>query len=311
MNMPIVDADPASTAQTNAGTTTVIDDLAPARSATRDALRRFRRNKPAMLSLTFLVLLIVAAIFAPAICKYSPIKPNPKDRLIGPFDSNHWLGTDKVGRDVFAQILYGARISLRVGFFVSLSAAVIGTIVGSVSGYFGGWIDTIVMRLVDMSLAIPYTIFTVAVIALIGRGLNAVIIGLAVTGWFVDARIVRSTFLSLKEQEFVQAARTLGYKPARIMFRHILPNALQPIIVYATLGVGGAILGEAAISFLGFGIKPPQPSWGLLVSQNKGELGEHSYLVYMPGIAIFLLVLAFTLVGDGLRDALDPKMSQD
>jgi peptide/nickel transport system permease protein len=178
------------------------------------------------------------------------------------------------------------------------------------AGYFGGWIDAIVMRVVDMSLAIPYTILTVAVIGVLGRGINAVIIGLAVTGWFVDARVVRATFLSLKEQEFVQAARALGYKSGRIIFRHILPNALQPLIVYATLGVGGAILAEAALSFLGVGIRPPQPAWGVLIAQSKGELGENSYLVFAPSAAIFLVVLAFTLIGDGLRDALDPKMSQ-
>jgi peptide/nickel transport system permease protein len=287
----------------------LIDDIAPARSATKDALRRFRRNKPAMISVAFLILLVLAAIFAPVICKYSPTKTNPKVRLTRPFDSEHWLGTDKVGRDVFAQIIYGARISLRVGFIVSISAAIIGTIVGSISGYFGGWVDAIVMRLVDMSLAIPYTILTVATIAVIGRGINAVIIGLALTGWFIDARVVRASFLSLKEQEFVQAARALGYKSKRIMFRHILPNALQPLIVYATLGVGGAILAEAALSFLGVGIRPPEPAWGVLIFQSKGELGENSYLVFAPGLAIFLVVLAFTLVGDGLRDALDPKMS--
>lgn len=285
-----------------------IADVAPAVSPMADAWKRFRSNILAMVSLGFLILLILLAVFAPLICKFDPYQINTKDRLIGPFRGEHWFGTDKTGRDVFAQVIYGIRISLKVGFIVSFAAAVLGTIIGAFAGYYGGFIDTMIMRGVDVFLSIPYIITTVVLVGLIGRGVNAVIIALALTGWFVDARVVRATFLSLKEQEFVQAAKALGYSNKRIMFRHILPNALQPVIVYTTLGIGGAILSEAALSFLAIGVLPPEPSWGLLVSQNKGLMSTAPHLVFFPGMAIFLTVLAFVLIGDGLRDALDPKM---
>jgi ABC-type dipeptide/oligopeptide/nickel transport system permease subunit len=285
-----------------------IGDVAPATSPLADAWKRFRRNIPAMIGLAVLLLLVLLAIFAPVVCKYSPYDINTKDRLIGPFRGSHWFGTDRTGRDLFAQVVFGIRISLKVGFIVAFVAGILGTLIGALAGYLGGWIDTIVMRLVDVFLSIPYIITTVALVGVLGRGVNAVIIALCLTGWFVDARIVRSTFLSLKEQEFVQAARALGYSTPRIVFRHILPNALQPVIVYTTLGIGGAILGEAALSFLAIGVLPPEPSWGLLVSQSKGLLDTAPHLVFFPGAAIFVTVLAFVMVGDGLRDALDPKM---
>ena len=285
-----------------------IADITPPTSPGKDAWRRFRRNKMAMGSLAFLILLVLLAIFAPLVCKYGPYEINTKERLQKPFTGDHWFGTDKTGRDLFAQIIYGIRISLKVGFIVSFAAAVIGTIIGAIAGYLGGWVDTATMRLIDIFLSIPYIILTVALIGLIGQGVNALIIALSLVGWFVDARVVRATFLSLKEQEFVQAARALGYKPRRIIFRHILPNAIQPVIVYSTLGIGGAILSEAALSFLGIGVLPPEPSWGLLVSQNKSLLPTEPHLIFFPGAAIFVTVLAFVLLGDGVRDALDPKM---
>lgn len=285
-----------------------IADVAPPTSPTKDAWKRFRRNRMAMASLGFLILLVLLAIFADVVCKFTPYEIDTKNRLLKPFSGEHIFGTDKTGRDLFAQIIYGIRISLKVGFIVSFAAGVIGTIVGAIAGYFGGFIDTVSMRLIDVFLSIPYIILTVALIGLIGRGVNALIIALSLVGWFVDARVTRAMFLSLKEQEFVQAARALGYKPMRIIFRHILPNAIQPVIVYSTLGIGGAILSEAALSFLGIGVLPPEPSWGLLVSQNKSLLPTEPHLIFIPGAAIFLTVLAFVLLGDGVRDALDPKM---
>ncbi len=284
-----------------------IADVAAPTSFWRDVLRRFRRNWLAMTGAGFVSLLVLLALFAPLVCRYSPYETNVADRYTG-ITRDHWFGTDKIGRDLFAQVVYGIRISLRVGFLVAGSSAVIGIILGSISGYLGGRIDGLMMRIVDMFLAIPYIISTVALVGIIGRSVNAVIIALALTGWFTVSRVVRASFLQLKEQEFVQAARALGYSHRRIMFRHILPNALQPVIVYATLGIGGAILGEAALSFLAIGVQPPEPSWGLLVAQNKGLLTTNPALVFFPGGAIFLTVLAFTLVGDGLRDALDPKL---
>jgi peptide/nickel transport system permease protein len=260
--------------------------------------------------LAFIVLLIILAIIAPLICKYDYKAINTKEKNLRPFSGDHIFGTDRVGHDLFAQIIYGIRVSLKVGVVVSVCSAVLGLLLGSVAGYFGGWFDTIIMRIVDIFLSIPYIILTVALIGIgvFGTGLNAVMIALVLTGWFVDARVVRASFLQLKEQEFVQAARALGYSKWRIMFRHILPNALQPVIVYTTLGVGSAILAEAALSFLAIGVKPPTPSWGLLVANNKGLLTNQPHLVFFPGAAIFLTVLAFVFVGDGLRDALDPKL---
>jgi ABC-type dipeptide/oligopeptide/nickel transport system permease subunit len=285
-----------------------IVDVAPEQSFWRDAWRRFRRNRLALVGAGFIVLLVVLAILAPVICKYGYADLNTDDRNLPMFSGDHWFGTDRVGHDLFAQVIYGIRVSLRVGFLVAILAGVLGTAFGAVSGYFGGALDTVVMRLVDLFLSIPYFILTVAFVGVIGRGINAVTIALILTGWFVVARVVRSTFLSLKEQEFVQAARALGYGHARIIFRHLLPNALQPVIVYTMLGVGSAILAEAALSFLAIGVLPPTPSWGLLVAQNKGLITTEPHLVFVPGAAIFLTVLAFVFVGDGLRDALDPKL---
>ncbi len=273
-----------------------------------DAWRQYRRNRLAVTGLVFIVLLIILAIFAPVITIYDYEAINTDDRNLSPLSGDHWFGTDNVGHDVFSQIVYGIRVSLLVGFMVALFSTILGTLLGAVSGYFGGTLDSVLMRLVDMFLAIPYIILTVAFIGVLGRGLNAVIIALILTGWFVTARVVRAIFLQLKEQEFVQAARALGYSRSRIMFRHILPNALQPIIVYATLSVAGAILAEAALSFLAIGVLPPTPSWGLLVAENKGLLATLPHLVFFPGGAIFLTVLAFVFVGDGLRDALDPRL---
>ena len=285
-----------------------IADVAPPSNYWAEVTKRFRKNKLAVIALAFIVLLILLAIFADVVCKYGYEQINTKEKNLPPFSGDHWFGTDKIGHDLFAQIIFGIRVSLKVGILVSSLAAVLGLIVGSFAGWIGGWFDSVMMRIVDVFLSIPYIILTVALIGVIGRGLNALIVALIITGWFVAARVVRASFLQLKEQEFVQAARSLGYSNRRIMFRHILPNALQPLIVYTTLGVGGAILAEAALSFLAIGVLPPTPSWGLLVSQNKGLLTNQPHLVFFPGAAIFLTVLAFVFVGDGLRDALDPKL---
>lgn len=284
-----------------------IADVRAPSSYWSDVIRRFRRNWLAMLGLGVVATLILLAIFAPWICRYTPYQTNVDDKFSG-LTADHWFGTDNIGRDNFAQVIYGIRISLRVGFLVAFFSSLIGVILGSISGYLGGRVDGVIMRLVDIFLAIPYIISTVALVGIIGRSVNAVIIALALTGWFIVTRVVRASFLQLKEQEFVQAARALGYGHLRIMFRHILPNAVQPVIVYTTLAIGGAILGEAALSFLAIGVQPPEPSWGLLVAENKGLVAAHPELVFFPGGAIFLTVLAFTLVGDGLRDALDPKL---
>lgn len=272
------------------------------------AWRRFRQNRLAVIGLVILTVLILAAIFAPLITFYSPDDPTSLRRA-GP-STAHWFGTDRLGQDIYTRIVFGARISLKIAVVATLMAMVIGVLLGSLAGYAGGPADTLIMRLTDVFLGIPYIILAIVIAVRMGRSENTVIIVLGATGWLAVCRIVRSMYLQMKKQEYVEAARALGFGPARIMFRHILPNAVQPIIVYATLAVGGAILSEAALSFLGVGPPDGTPAWGLMVSDNKGELQVAPHLLFIPGGAIVLTVLAFMFVGDGLRDALDPRLKQ-
>ena len=277
-----------------------------ARPLRADVWRRFRRNKLAMAGLVFIVLLILVAIFASVIAPYSITERTSEFRQ-GP-SRDHLFGTDRIGRDVFSRVVYGARVSLRVGIIATLISLIIGVLAGAVAGFMGGFVETIVMRITDIFLAIPYIILAVALATVLGRGENTIIVVLGLTGWLAICRIVRSSFLSLRQLEYVEAATALGAGRLRIMFRHILPNALQPIIVYGTIAVGSAILAEAALSFLGVGAIPPTPAWGLMVDEGRGDLVNAPHLLYFPGGAIFLTVLAFQFVGDGLRDALDPRL---
>jgi peptide/nickel transport system permease protein len=281
-------------------------DLGEARPLRADVWKRFRRNRLAMVGLVFLILLGLVALFAPLIAPYS-ITERGTDFRQGP-SVDHWFGTDDIGRDVFSRVIYGARVSLRIGFAATSISLVIGLLLGAVAGFFGGISDTLISRLIDVFLAIPYIVLAVAIASVLGRSVNATIIVLGLTGWLAMARIVRSSFLSLKRLEYVEAATALGFSKARIMSRHILPNALQPIIVYGTIAVGSVILAEAALSFLNVGPQPPTPAWGLMVADGKGALTSAPHLLFFPGAAIFLTVLAFVFVGDGLRDALDPKL---
>lgn len=270
--------------------------------------RRFTRNRLAVAGLVIIVILVLAAILAPVITSYSYSATGP-DRRFGP-SRDHWFGTDRLGRDMFSRVVYGARVSLKIGFLATLMSMVIGVAVGSVAGYFGGAVDNLLMRLTDIFLAIPYIVLAISVAVVFGRSENSLILVIGATGWLAVARVVRSSYISLKGQEFVEAARALGFGRVRIMFRHILPNALQPIIVYGTLAVGAAILTEAALSFLGVGVQAPTPAWGLMVAEGKGNLANEPHLLFFPGGAIALTVLAFLFVGDGLRDALDPRLKQ-
>ena len=285
-----------------------IADVGTAQPLSRDVWRRFRRNKLAMLGLAFIILIVLAAIFAPLITSYDPVH----DRAIGRYregpSTAHWFGTDKIGRDVFSRVIYGARISLRVGIIATMMSLLIGVVLGSLAGFFGGVLDSFVMRITDIFLAIPYIILAVALATVLGKGEGTVILVLGLTGWLAITRIVRATFLSLKELEYVEAARALGYSRTRIMFRHILPNALQPIIVYGTISIGSAILAEVALSFLGIGVLEPTPSWGLMIDHGRRDLSNAFHMLFFPGLAVMLTVLAFVFVGDGLRDALDPKL---
>ncbi len=304
--MTIVDPAAVAPAVVTGGDAPSTEELGEARPLRADIWRRFRRNRLAMVGLVFLVFLILAAIFAPLITPYSITERSQEFRQ-GP-SADHWFGTDAIGRDVYSRVVFGARVSLRIGILATVISLLIGVTLGAIAGFFGSWTDTAITRIVDVFLAIPYVVLAVAIATVFGRSENAVILVLGLTGWLAMSRIVRASFLSLKNLEYIEAARALGFSRARIMFRHILPNALQPIIVYGTIAVGSAILAEAALSYLNVGPQDPTPAWGLMVAQGKGLLSNAPHLLFFPGAAIFLTVLAFVFVGDGLRDALDPKL---
>lgn len=271
-----------------------------------DVWRRFRRNKLAMIGLVVIGLLVLVAIFAPVIARYDPYVLSSELRK--PPSADHWFGTDTVGRDLFARVVYGARVSLIVGIGAALIATIVGVLMGALAGYHGGWIDAFIMRATDILLAFPYIVLAIAIITVLGRGQATVILVLGLLGWLAIARVLRSTFLQIKQMEYVEAARALGASHRRIILKHMLPNAIQPVIVYATLFIGSAVLSEAALSFLGVGITEPTPAWGLMVNQGRKFLTTAPHLLVFPGMAIFTMVLAFLFVGDGLRDALDPKL---
>jgi peptide/nickel transport system permease protein len=283
-----------------------VADLAAARPMRADVWRRFKRNRMAVVGLAFVVVLVLIAVFAPVVTSYTPYQRVPLFR--GGPSRDHWFGTDAIGRDLFSRVVYGARVSLRIGILASALSLLVGVLMGATAGFFGGWIDSLVMRLTDVFLAIPYIVLAIAVAAVLGRSENAIILIIGLTAWTSITRVVRSSFLSLRELEYVEAGIALGYSRSRIMFRHILPNALQPIIVYGTISIAGVILTEAALSFLGVGPQDPTPAWGLMVAQGKGSIVNAPHLLFFPAGAIVLTVLAFVFIGDGLRDALDPKL---
>jgi peptide/nickel transport system permease protein len=224
--------------------------------------------------------------------------------------TEHLFGTDRLGRDIFRRIMHGARLSLSVGFVAVATAGIAGTILGLVSGYFGGAVDMVIMRIMDIMLAFPSILLAIAIVAIRGNGLFNTIIAISVVGIAGYSRLVRSMVLSLREQDFILAARMTGVRTPTIIFRHILPNSLSPLIVNATLGIGGAILTAAALGFLGLGAQPPAPEWGQMISDGVPFLRQNPHMVFFPGIAIMLTVLSFNLLGDGLRDALDPQMRE-
>lgn len=282
-----------------------------------DAWRRLRRNRLALVALVWLLVVVAAAITADLWVPRLVGDPTTIDsstaaatRLEGA-SLGHPLGTDDMGRDIFGRVVYGSRASLTVGVVAVAISVVIGLLLGAVSGYYGGFVDAIIMRVTDIFLAFPYILFCILILAMLPdevRGIGPVILSIGLLGWPSFARLFRSSVLSVKENDYVDAGRALGASDARLMFRHIMPNAVAPIIVYATMSVGGAILTEAALSFLGLGIQPPQISWGRMINDGRGYLISNPGLVFWPGIAIVLTVLAFTLLGDGIRDALDVKM---
>ncbi|MCH7921664.1 MAG: ABC transporter permease [Nitrospinae bacterium] len=270
-------------------------------------LARFVRSTPlAALGLLILLVLVVVALFAPYISPYDPTAIRLAEGLSGP-SITHPLGQDKLGRDILSRIIYGARISLYVGVATVMLSAFVGTVVGAVSGYAGGVVDEVVMRLIDILLAFPGILLAVAVMAILGPSLNNIVIALTVLGWVGYARLVRGQVLALREFEFVLAARALGADARRIITRHLLPNVLGPVIVQATFGMAGAIVAEAGLSFLGLGTQPPTPSWGSMLNDGREFLLTTPHLTTFPGLAIMTVVLGLNFLGDGLRDILDPK----
>ncbi|QED50053.1 oligopeptide ABC transporter permease [Cytobacillus dafuensis] len=275
---------------------------------TRIFFQKFTKNKLAVIGSIILFIIIMSAVLAPWIAPYKFEDISLLDKLKPP-SKEYWLGTDRYGRDIFTRLLYGGRISLLVGFCSVAGALVIGVSVGAVAGYFGGIVDAILMRLVDIVISIPSIFLLITVVTIFKPSVANLILIFALISWTSTARLVRGEFLSLRSREFVLASKTIGTKSYKIIFSHILPNAMGPIIVSATLLVGGVILSEAALSYLGLGIQPPTPSWGNMLqdAQNYTVMLTAPWYPFFPGLLILLTVLSFNFIGDGLRDALDPK----
>ncbi|ADL69562.1 diguanylate cyclase [Thermoanaerobacterium thermosaccharolyticum] len=279
----------------------------PSISYWQDAWRRLKMNKVAMASLVFLILLVLMAIFGPYM---RPFDYAHQDLLNTnkPFSKVHWFGTDYLGRDLFVRVWMGARVSLFIGVVIALLDAIIGVTYGGIAGYFGGQVDNIMMRIVDILYGIPYLILVILLMVVMGQGLWTIITAMVMTGWVGMARIVRGQVLQLKEQEFVLAAKTLGASPGRIILRHLIPNALGPIIVSMTFDVPNAIFSEAFLSYIGLGIRAPLASWGTLANDATQVLLMYPMQLFIPGFFISITMLAFNMLGDGLRDALDPRL---
>lgn len=279
----------------------------PSETYWQDAWRRLKANKLAMIGLCFVIFITLVAIFGPMFSKYNYFAQDFMIANQTP-SKTHWFGTDMYGRDIFVRVLYGARISLAVGYVASALNLVIGIIYGGISAYYGGTVDNIMMRIVDFIYSIPMMIYVILLMTILGTGFKSIIIALAISYWIDMARIVRGEILQLKQQEFVLAAKTLGASDRRILFRHLVPNSMGPIIVTLTLSVPSAIFTEAFLSFIGLGIAVPKASWGSLCSDALQSYQIFPYQLFFPSIAICLTILAFNLLGDGLRDCLDPKM---
>ena len=264
------------------------------------------RNPLALWGFAIIAVVLVMALLAPVLAPYDPDAIDVKSILIPP-SSTHWMGTDGLGRDVFSRMLFGARISLLVGFVAVGIATLIGVVLGAISGYYRGWIDVVIMRMVDVMLSIPTFFLILAVIAFLTPSIWNIMIVIGLTSWMGVTRLVHAEFLSLREREFVLASATLGARDFRLIFRHLLPNSLTPVIVSSVLGVASAVLVESGLSFLGLGVQPPQASWGNILTEGKEYIQFAWWLSFFPGMAILLTVLGYNLLGEGLRDALDPR----
>lgn len=285
-----------------------------------EALRRFLRHRSAQVGLLLLGLMIFIAIFAGVLAPYDPIVPldnvtrrgAPCIHLLGcPADQpQHIMGIDGNNRDLYSRLLYGSRLSLQIGLETVTFAIIVGGLLGAVAGFLGGWVDNVIMRSMDVLLAFPSLLLAIAIVTVLGPGLVNALLAIGIVSIPIYARLVRASVLSVKELEYIQASKALGASPLRLLFVRILPNALTPLIVQGTLGIATAILDAAALSFLGLGAEKPTPEWGLMLGEERNSVFNAPHLVFFPGVAIMLVVLAFNLVGDGLRDALDPRLSR-
>jgi ABC-type dipeptide/oligopeptide/nickel transport system permease subunit len=293
----------------------------------RDTLKHLRRNRSAVIGATLISLLVLTAIFSSQIANYDPIQPMigmpgetgrlpgrlPCIHLLGcPAEQpQHFMGLDLNARDVFSRVIFGSRVSLVVGISSVTFAIIVGTTLGLISGYAGGWVDNVIMRFMDVLLAFPSLLLSIAIVTVLGPGLQNALLAIAVVSIPAYARLARASVLSVKEYEYVMANRSLGATPMRILFVHIFPNSLTPLIVQGTLGIGSAVLDAAALSFIGLGAQPPTPEWGAMLSEARNSLFTAPHAVFYPGFAIMLTVLGFNLLGDGMRDALDPRLNRN
>ena len=268
---------------------------------------RFRRNPLAMIGLGISLALILMSIFAPLLAPYDPIVQSLPDRLLPPLTPGHWMGTDDFGRDIFSRILYGSRITLYIVLLVILTAPVVGLIIGTVAGYFGGWVDAILMRITDIFLAFPKLILALALVAVLGPGMVNAVLAIAVTSWPPYARVARAETLTVRNSDYIAATRLQGASALRLIWGHVMPMCLPSVIIRVTLDMAGVILTAAGLGFLGLGVQPPLPEWGLMISAGRKFLFEQWWVATMPGLAIFIVSLGFNLLGDGLRDLLDPR----
>ncbi|PLX20021.1 MAG: peptide ABC transporter permease [Candidatus Muiribacterium halophilum] len=271
------------------------------------AMKRFFANKFAVLGLSVIVILILTAIFAPIICRFDPLEINLENKLLAP-NSTYWFGTDELGRDIFSRMVYGTRVSITIGLISMGIASLLGIIIGSIAGYFGGKVDLLIMRVIEVVMCFPFMFLLLALIAYLPQSIYTIMVVIGLTRWTGIARLIRGQFIALREREFVMAARTIGASNLRIIFRHILPNAITPVLISITFGIAGAILAESGLSFLGFGVPVPQPSWGNILASGREYIDLAWWLMFYPGLAIFITVTCYNLVGEALRDALDPRL---
>lgn len=282
----------------------LIDDVPSAPSF----WHKFLRNPQAVVGAIIVAIMLLTAVGADILAPYT-LRLSPRDKFIAP-GADHLFGTDQLGRDILTRMMFGSRVSLSVGLAAVSLSALIGTLLGALAGFFGGRTDTIVSRLVDTFLAIPGLVLTIGLVSVLGSGLDKLVVAISISSWPLYARLVRGSYMTLKEQEYVEAARSIGARTPRIMIHHILPNAVGPILVIMTIGTAGAIMTEAGLSFLGIGLEPAVPTWGRMLAEAQQYIRQYSYMSIFPGLGIMMFTLGFNLLGEGLRDLLDPKQKK-